>query len=141
VQKTLEILRQDNPNTPLLSRDVYNARAAIGRNTDRVALGISEERPTIYSKPHPSPEERIRADLRTELANVREELEKTKAESAQRIAELEERLKKKDEDIHRYEIFVDICNQRVMSNRKTMEQLDVIAGMDGGSVPNGDTTG
>lgn len=114
VSQTLEILQQDNPHVPLLPRDIYNARAAINRNPQKVATDLAENRPAIYSKPHPSAEERIRADLRRELAKAREELEKVKEESNKTIEELRAKLSEKDKMIEKFEQFIDICNQRVI---------------------------
>ncbi len=71
VNQTLEILQNENPHVPLLPRDIYNARAAINRNPTKIATGLAENRPAIYSKPHPTAEERIRADLRREIAKAR----------------------------------------------------------------------
>lgn len=120
VSQTLEILQQDNPDVPLLPRDIYNARAAINRNPDKVATGLAENRPAIYSKPHPSAEERIRADLRKELAKARQDYDKLKEESAKEIEELKKQLDAKDKTIERFEMFIDICNQRVMVQRERL---------------------
>lgn len=114
--QTLEILQHDNPNVPLLPRDIYNARAAINRNPQKIAAGLAEDKATIYSKPHPSAEERIRADLRREIAQKREEYDKLKADSQKEIDELKAKLKEKDALIKKFEQFIDICNQRVMVN-------------------------
>ncbi|KAK3936271.1 hypothetical protein QBC46DRAFT_461583 [Diplogelasinospora grovesii] len=114
VSQTLEILQQENPHVPLLPRDIYNARAAINRNPQKVATGLAENRPAIYSKPHPSAEERIRADLRREIAKAREDLDKLREDSKKEIDELKAKLADKDKQIARFEQFIDICNQRVM---------------------------
>ncbi|CCC06733.1 unnamed protein product [Sordaria macrospora k-hell] len=114
VTETLEILQQDHPHVPLLPRDIYNARAAINRNPQKVATGLAENRPAIYSKPQPSAEERIRADLRREIAKAREELEKVKAESKKEIDELKATIVEKNKIIDKFEQFIDICNQRVI---------------------------
>ncbi|KAL0471653.1 hypothetical protein QR685DRAFT_519734 [Neurospora intermedia] len=114
VTETLEILQQDHPHVHLLPRDIYNARAAINRNPQKVATGLAENRPAIYSKPQPSAEERIRADLRREIAKAREELEKVKAESQKEIDELKATLNEKNKIIEKFEQFIDICNQRVI---------------------------
>lgn len=121
VSQTLEILQQDNPHVPLLPRDIYNARAAINRNPAKVATGLAENRAAIYSKPHPSAEERIRADLRRELAKTREELDKLKAESGKEIEELKAKLQEKDKIIEKFEQFIDICNQRVIVSLSNKE--------------------
>ncbi|KAK4155408.1 hypothetical protein C8A00DRAFT_31741 [Chaetomidium leptoderma] len=121
VSQTLEILQNENPHVPLLPRDIYNARAAINRNPQKVATGLAENRPAIYSKPHPSAEERIRADLRRELATAREELEKVKKDSDKEIENLKGKLREKDKIIEKFEQFIDICNQRVMVSLSNKE--------------------
>lgn len=122
VSQTLEILQQENPHVPLLPRDIYNARAAINRNPQKVASALAENRPAIYSKPHPTAEERIRADLRRELASTREELEKVKKESEKEIEELRAKIREKDKMIEKFEQFIDICNQRVMVSLSNKEE-------------------
>ncbi|KAI2635092.1 hypothetical protein GGS21DRAFT_92848 [Xylaria nigripes] len=124
VTQTLEILQQQNPHVPLLPRDIYNARAAINRNPQRVEAGIAEERPAIYSKPPPTAEERIRSDLRKELARAKDELAKFKAESKKEIEELNERIREKDKMITRFEMFIDICNERVMVQRERLNDTN-----------------
>jgi hypothetical protein len=121
VSQTLEILQNENPHVPLLPRDIYNARAAINRNPQKVATGLAENRPAIYSKPHPSAEERIRADLRRELATAREELEKVKMERKTEVEELKKMLEEKNKTIAKFEQFIDICNQRVMVSLSNKE--------------------
>lgn len=107
-----------------MPRDIYNARAAINRNPTKVNAGLAEDRPAIYSKPRPTAEERIIADLRKEIAKVNEELLKEKEDSEKKIGELEEKLREKDKTIQKYEMFVDICNERVMFQREKLKGLD-----------------
>lgn len=121
MSQTLEILQNENPHVPLLPRDIYNARAAINRNPQKVATGLAEDRPAIYSKPHPSAEERIRADLRRELATAREDMEKMKKENEKEISELKTKIREKDKIIEKFEQFIDICNQRVMVSLSSKE--------------------
>lgn len=109
---------------PLLPRDIYNARAAINRNPTKIATGLAENRPAIYSKPHPSAEERIRADLRKELATTREELKKLREESKKEIADLKQKVKDKEAIIRKFEQFIDICNQRVMVTLSSNNDAD-----------------
>ncbi|KAK1445401.1 hypothetical protein CCUS01_12569 [Colletotrichum cuscutae] len=120
VNETLEILQGENPHVPLLPRDIYNARAAINRNPQKVATGLAENRPAIYSKPHPTAEERIRADLRKELAKAREDFDKYKEDKQKEVDELKKKLVEKDQIIERFEMFIDICNQRVMVQRERL---------------------
>ncbi|KAK2072444.1 hypothetical protein P8C59_006800 [Phyllachora maydis] len=120
VSQTLEILQTDNPHVPLLPRDIYNARAAINRNPSKIATGLAENRPAIYSKPHPSAEERIRADLRREIAKYRDDYEELKEKTDKEIEELKAKLREKDQTIERFEMFIDICNQRVMVQRERL---------------------
>ena len=105
---------------PLLPRDIYNARAAINRNPSKVAMGLVENRPAIYSKPHPTAEERIRADLRRELAKTKEDLEKMQEAHHKEVEEYKEKLREKDKIIEKFEMFIDICNQRVMVQRERL---------------------
>ncbi|KAF3767357.1 hypothetical protein M406DRAFT_106539 [Cryphonectria parasitica EP155] len=114
----------ENPAVPLLPRDIYNARAAISRNPAKVTDGLAEDRPAIYSKPRPSAQERIITDLRKEIAKVNEELEQLKQGNQKKIEELEEKVRDKDKQIKKYEMFVDICNERVMFQREKLKGLD-----------------
>ena len=125
VSQTLEILQTENPHVPLLPRDIYNARAAINRNPQKVATDLAENRPAIYSKPHPSAEERIRADLRRELATAREDYDKLKKDSDKEIDKLKAELREKDKIIEKFEQFIDICNQRVMVS---LNKVDIRGG-------------
>lgn len=120
VSQTLEILQQQNPHVPLLPRDIYNARAAINRNPQKVEAGIADERPAIYSKPAPTAEERIRSDLRRELQVAKNELKQVREESKKEIEELKEKIREKDKMIEKFEMFIDICNQRVMVQRQKL---------------------
>jgi len=122
VSATLEILQQNNPHVPLLPRDIYNARAAISRNPQKVATDLADNRPAIYSKPHPSAEERIRADLRRELAKTKEEYDKLVEQRKKEVEELKAQIREKDKIIGKFEQFIDICNQRVMVSLKTDDQ-------------------
>lgn len=124
--QTLEILQQDNPNVPLLPRDIYNARAAITRNPTKVNSALAEDPPAIYSKPRPSAEERLISELRKELAKVKEEQAKELEEHQKQVAELEEKVREKDTKIQKFEMFVDMCNERVMFQREKLNQLDDI---------------
>jgi len=116
----LDILHADHPEVHLLPRDIYNARAAINRTPQKIATDLAENRPAIYSKPHPSAEERIRAALRRELAKAREELDEVKDRTGKVIDDLKKQLAEKDQIIHKFEMFIDICNQRVMVQRERL---------------------
>jgi hypothetical protein len=120
VSETLQILQTENPDCHLLPRDIYNARAAINRNPQKVATGLAENRPAIYSKPHQSPEDRIRAELRREIAKAREDMQKMEEEKDKEINELKEKLVEKEGIIKKFEEFIDICNERVMFQRQRL---------------------
>lgn len=124
VTQTLEILQQENPHVPLLPRDIYNARAAINRNPQKVEAGIADKRPAIYSKPAPTPEERIRSDLRRELQTAKNDYKKLKEDSQKEIDDLKEKLREKDKMIEKFEMFIDLCNQRVMLQRHKLDSGD-----------------
>jgi intergrase/recombinase len=85
-----------------------------------VGEGVAETRPTIYSKPAPTAEERIRSDLRRELQRTKDELEKLKVERKKEVDELKEKLREKDKMIRKFEMFIDICNERVMVQRERL---------------------
>lgn len=124
VTETLTILQNENPDCHLLPRDIYNARAAINRNPQKVATGLAENRPAIYTKPQQSPEDRIRADLRRELAKTRSDLDKLKEDTQKEIAALKAQVAEKDKLIERFELFIDICNERVMAQRERLAGTD-----------------
>jgi hypothetical protein len=86
-----------------------------------VATGLAENRAAIYSKPQPTPDERIRADLRKELAKLREDYDKLKEDSEKEIEQLKVKIAEKDQLIEKFEMFIDICNQRVMVQREMLE--------------------
>ncbi|KAF4632208.1 hypothetical protein G7Y89_g5919 [Cudoniella acicularis] len=114
VKETLEILHRDNPSVRYLPRDIYNARAAIKRDPSRVEATAMEELPTFYKKPPLTFEEKLRAELRTEVANAQAEVEKVKEDWHKEVEELKEQLRQKDKMIQKFEMFIDICNERVM---------------------------
>ena len=131
VSETLEILQTENPHVPLLPRDIYNARAAITRNPTKVATGIAENRPAIYSKPQTTADERIKSDLRRELAQAKEELrnlQEEKQEQQKELDELKRKLDEKNKVIQRFEMFIDICNQRVILQRERLSDNDGVGG-------------
>lgn len=120
VPETLQILQTENPECHLLPRDIYNARAAINRNPTKVASGIAENRPAIYTKTAQSPEDRIRAELRRELSKVRDDMKKMEEEKQKEIDALKIQLKEKEQLIEKFEMFIDICNGRVMVQRQRL---------------------
>jgi len=81
---------------------------------------LRENRPAIYSKPHQSPEDRIRAELRREIAKAREDMQKMEEEKDKEINELKEKLVEKEGIIKKFEEFIDICNERVMFQRQRL---------------------
>lgn len=128
MKETLEILQIENPDVPLLSRDIYNARAAINRNPTKVATALAEDRPAIYSKPQPTAEERIRADLRRELDKTRRDFAQFTEDAEKQIAGLKSKLEEKEQIIRKFEMFIDICNQRVMVQRERLSGPESGAG-------------
>lgn len=75
-------------------------------------------------------EEKLRAELRTEVANAQAEVEKTREEWRNEVEDLKEQLRNKDKMIQKFEMFIDICNERVMVQRERLE-----------GEPSGSTTG
>lgn len=120
MSETLQILQNKNPDCHLLPRDIYNARAAINRNPTKVATGIAENKPAIYTKPNQSSEDRIRADLRRELQKAKDDLKVVQEEKQKEIDKLKAEMAEKDKMIEQFEMFVDICNQRVMVQRERL---------------------
>lgn len=110
VSETLQILQNENPDCLLLPKDIYNARAAITRNSPEVqtTLGVLEESPTISTKqPHT-----IRSELRSQLWKARGDLKKVEEEKNKEIDSLKDTIQEKDKMIAKFEMFIDICNQR-----------------------------
>lgn len=121
VKETLEILHRENPSVRYLPRDIYNARAAIKRDPSRVEATAMEELPTFYKKPPMTFEEKLRAELRTEVANAQAEVEKIKEAWRKEVEELKSQLEEKQKMIEKFELFIDICNQRVMVQRELLD--------------------
>ncbi|EKD20034.1 uncharacterized protein L3040_002289 [Drepanopeziza brunnea f. sp. 'multigermtubi'] len=120
VKDTLAHLHRENPNVRYLPRDIYNARAAIKRDPSRVEATAMESLPTFYKKPPLTHEEKLRAELRTEVANAKAEVEKIKEDRRIEIEELKEQIRSKDRQIKKFEMFIDICNERVMVQRNLL---------------------
>jgi hypothetical protein len=79
-----------------------------------------EQLPTFYKKPPMTYEEKLRADLRTDLANAQKELAEQKEKHQKEIDELKSIIETKDRQIHKFEMFIDICNERVMMRREEL---------------------
>ena len=80
-----------------------------------------EQLPTFYKKPPMTFEEKLRAELRTEVANAQAEVEKVKEAWRKEVEELKEQLRSKDKMIQKFEMFIDLCNERVMVQRERLE--------------------
>ena len=81
-----------------------------------------ENLPTFYKKPAMTFEEKLRAELRTEVAEAKAEVAKVKEAWAKDVEHLKEQLVQKDKQIQEFEMFVDICNDRVMFHRKRLAE-------------------
>ncbi len=81
-----------------------------------------EQLPTFYKKPPMTFEEKLRAELRTEVANAQAEVERTKEAWKKEVEELKEQLRNKDKMIQKFEMFIDICNERVMVQRERLAE-------------------
>jgi hypothetical protein len=79
-----------------------------------------ESLPTFYKKPPMTFEEKLRAELRTEVANAQAEVSKVKEEWRKEVEQLKEQLVMKDKQIQKFEMFIDICNERVMVQRERL---------------------
>lgn len=80
-----------------------------------------EELPTFYKKPPMTFEEKLRAELRTEVAKAQAETEQVRQQWMKEVEELRDELKNKDKMIQKFEMFIDICNERVMAERFRLE--------------------
>lgn len=65
-------------------------------------------------------EEKLRAELRTEVANAQAEVEKAKEQWKTEVEDLKQKLREKDKMIQKFEMFIDICNERVMVQRERL---------------------
>lgn len=77
-----------------------------------------DELPTFYKKPPLTFEEKLRAELRTEVANAQAETEKAKEEWRKEVEELREQIREKDKQILKFEMFIDVLNERAMARRE-----------------------
>jgi chromosome segregation ATPase len=78
--------------------------------------------PTFYKKPPMTFEEKLRAELRTEVANAQAENERIREEWRKEVEDLKEQLRNKDKMIQKFEMFIDICNERVMVQRERLAE-------------------
>lgn len=69
-------------------------------------------------------EEKLRAELRTEVAKAQSETERVREEWHKEREELQEKLRQKDKMIQKFEMFIDICNERVMVQRERLSEAD-----------------
>jgi lipid II:glycine glycyltransferase (peptidoglycan interpeptide bridge formation enzyme) len=81
-----------------------------------------EQLPTFYKKPPMTFEEKLRAELRTEVANAQAETEKLREVWKKEVEELKEQIRQKDKQIQKFEMFIDICNERVMVQRERLAE-------------------
>jgi hypothetical protein len=91
-----------------------------------------ENLPTFYKKPPMTFEEKLRAELRTEVANAQAEVAKVKEAWAKDVEHLKEQLVQKDKQIQKFEMFIDICNERVMVQRERLADGEGNANSSGG---------
>lgn len=133
-QDTLKEIQREQPGTLLIARDVYNARAALRREPERVidpAITPGNGQPQIYRRATMTPEERLRDDLRMEVTKAKEEVDRVKAECNKEIQKLRDQLLEKDKQIEKFEMFIDICNQRVMFQREKLTDTEPGSGAGG----------
>ena len=133
-------MKEDNPEVHLLARDIYNARAAANRPSAKLEIeasgsrgGSAEARTTGVTKSSTavSADERLKSDLRGQLAKLKEEVEaknKKISEQASTIAGLQTQIEMKNATIElktaqitKFEMFVDMCNGRVMAQREKLD--------------------
>lgn len=91
-----------------------------------------ENLPTFYKKPPMTFEEKLRAELRTEVATANAEVEKVKEQWRAETEDLKEQLRQKDNQIKKFEMFIDICNERVMVQRERLDNADGVQGAPSG---------
>lgn len=99
-RETLDILQAENPSALFKARDIYNARSGLtsGRiQVDPETLSSTPQRTVLSS------DEKLRNELRKEIFDVKAELEDTK-----------NKLEAARKQIKKYEMFIDICNQRIV---------------------------
>ncbi len=77
-------------------------------------------------------EEKLRADLRTELANAQKELAEQTEKHRKEIEELKDVIRTKDRQIEKFEMFIDICNERVMVQRERLAEGEANGGSSSG---------
>lgn len=77
--------------------------------------------PQFYKKPALSYEEKLRAELRTEITNAHAETASTKEQWQKEVEELKKQIRNKDKQLKRFEDFVDVLNNRAMEKREWLE--------------------
>jgi hypothetical protein len=121
VQETVKQIQLAQPGALLIARDVYNARAALRREPERdAAIDPAIAPPQIYRRATMSAEERLRDDCRIEVANIKDELDRVRRELSGEVERLKGELREKDKMISKFEMFIDLCNQRVMVQRQRL---------------------
>lgn len=132
-QETLKQIQAAHPNAGYLPRDIYNARAAIAREVEKRAAepdGVDADAPmgSIYKRRATvNPEDKFRDECRAEVTRIKEELDRVREESGREIERLKRVLGERDKTIERFEMFIDICNGRVMAQRERLEAGDAAA--------------
>lgn len=118
VKETVEQIHIAQPGAMVIARDVYNARALLKREPARfptMTVNPSPQ-PSIVTRPQISPEQKIRDECRQEVAKAKEETDAARRE----IEELKKQIATKDKMIEKFEMFIDICNGRVMAQRERL---------------------
>lgn len=125
VKETVERIQADQPGSMIIARDVYNARAMLKREPTKFPDVDPELLPPMVMRAKMTPEERIRDECRAEVAKANKELEDSKAaleklrhETTAEIQALKLKMMEKDRQIAKFEMFIDICNERVMVQRE-----------------------
>lgn len=125
VKETVERIQAVQPGTMIIARDVYNARAMLKREPSKFPEIDPELLPPIFTRAKLTSEEKIRDECRVELARANKDLEETRnaleklrQDTTAIINDLKQKIVEKDKQITKFEMFIDICNERVMAQRE-----------------------
>ena len=112
VTENLQRLQHEPSDPGLKARATNNAREAMDCNL----ANLRQTRSALQSSPALSKtqSQRVLSKLEAQLLKANGDLKKVGKEKDKEIDSLKQKIKEKDAIIEKFELFIDICNQKVM---------------------------